>query len=674
MRRCGGAGRSAWAGLAALLPLCAAAQEADSFDMTFDRLLDAPVFSATRSLQAASEVPASVSVVTAADLRAFGHRNLADVLRATTGFAVTYDRLYERVGVRGFAPPSDFNTRMLVLIDGVRANDAIYDHGFVGYEFPVDIGLIERIEIVRGPNASLYGGNAQLATINVVTRRGAAVEGLRAAVEAGSWRTTKAGVSWGGRFAGGGKALLSVSGYDSRGHELVVADAGVPTRTTQGTDFERNRQLFARLGLGPWSAEWISARRSKGMSMGVYLLSLDDPFNRAYNRHDSLSVAHTTPLADGGELVGRVHAARYGYWEDTFAIDKPTNPDYERVDGRWWGAEGRWRQPLGAHTLVAGVELLDAADIRLRNYFTAPAATVLDASDKSRRFGLYVQDDWRLAPTLTLHGGLRYDRIGGYAAHWSPRLAAVWQADRDSVLKLAANEAFRAPNSFERRYRWCDPFSATPCDHTQIGNPALLPERVRSLEAIWEWRPAPFFLLATSLYANRMADVIRSVPTQISPTEIASQFQNTGSERLQGLEVEATRRTVAGGLLRGSLAFQSGRESDGSFPVNAPRRLLKLAAAWPLGQAWTLGAEAQALSARETMQTGVLPRGRIGGYGVANLNFAWEPPGQGLTLSMGIHNLFDRRIEDPAHDEYLPLRQTMLQDGRSLRLRAEQRF
>lgn len=668
-----------WAWLA-FAPALAWAQAGDygpaeSFDVPFDQLLDAPVFSVSRHLQPATEAPASVSVVTAADIRAFGHRTLADVLASVHGFAVTYDRLYQRAGVRGFAPPSDFNTRILVLIDGVRANDAVYDHGFVGQDFPVDIGLIDRVEIARGPGSSLYGGNAMLATINVITKHGVAADGLRLAVEAGSWRTAKGRLTWGRRLEGDGEALLSLTSYGSRGHDLWVADANTQPPLASTTDSERNRQVLARLSLGPWRAEWIHARRTKGMSTGVYDLTVDDPFNREYNRHDSLSLSHTALLSGGGEVVSRVYAAQYGYWEDTYATAYPGNPDYERVDGRWWGVEGRWRQPLGpAHVLTAGAEFQHAGHIRLRNYFTAPAASVLDAADRVGRLGLYVQDEWRAAPGWTFHGGVRYDKISDFSGRLSPRLAAVWQATPRSTWKLAYNAAFRTPNAFERLYQWCDPFIANGCDHAQVRNPDLRPEHVRAVEAIWQWQPVRLVRLHASAYANRLVDVIRSVPVRISSDEVASQFQNSGTTHLRGLEFGIARRTLAGGLWRGSLAFQGGRESDGRLPVNAPRRVLKLGAVWPVAGEWTLGTEMQALSARETMETGQLPRGRVGGHALVNLNLSWEPARYGLTVSFGIRNLFDRRYSDPAHDEYLPLRREMAQDGRSWRLAAEQRF
>ena len=112
------------------------------------------VYSASKYEQKVTEAPSSVSIVTADEIKKFGYRTLADIIRSVRGFHVTYDRNYSYVGVRGFAPPGDYNTRLLLLVDGHRVNDNVYDMAFVGTEFVLDVDLIERVEIVRGPSSS----------------------------------------------------------------------------------------------------------------------------------------------------------------------------------------------------------------------------------------------------------------------------------------------------------------------------------------------------------------------------------------------------------------------------------------------------------------------------------------------------------------------------------------
>ena len=85
------------------------------------------------------------------------------------GFYVTNDRNYSYLGVRGFSRPGDYNARILLLVDGHRMNDNVFGSALLGTEFPLDVDLIERIEIIRGPSSSLYGTSAFLAVINVIT-------------------------------------------------------------------------------------------------------------------------------------------------------------------------------------------------------------------------------------------------------------------------------------------------------------------------------------------------------------------------------------------------------------------------------------------------------------------------------------------------------------------------
>ena len=94
---------------------------------------------AARHVQRTTEAPASVTVITASDIETFGWRTLADVLKSVRGFHVTYDRNYSYIGVRAFGRPTDYNNRVLVMVDGRRLNDSIYDSAYIGTDFPLDL-------------------------------------------------------------------------------------------------------------------------------------------------------------------------------------------------------------------------------------------------------------------------------------------------------------------------------------------------------------------------------------------------------------------------------------------------------------------------------------------------------------------------------------------------------
>src|SRR6185295_4844201 len=116
-------------------------------------------------------------IVTADEIKKFGHRTLAEVLRSVRGIYVTYDRNYANFGIRGFDRPGDFNTRVLLLVDGHRMNDNLYDSALLGSEATLDLDLIDRVEVIRGPSSSIYGNSAFFGVINIITRRGGQIDG-----------------------------------------------------------------------------------------------------------------------------------------------------------------------------------------------------------------------------------------------------------------------------------------------------------------------------------------------------------------------------------------------------------------------------------------------------------------------------------------------------------------
>ncbi len=86
---------------------------------------------------------------------------------------------------------------MLLLVDGYRLNDPVYDQASIGTEFPVDVDLIDRVEVVRGAGSSIYGSNAVLGVINVITKRGRDLDGLEASGALASFGTNKERLSYG---------------------------------------------------------------------------------------------------------------------------------------------------------------------------------------------------------------------------------------------------------------------------------------------------------------------------------------------------------------------------------------------------------------------------------------------------------------------------------------------
>ena len=228
-------------------------------DLSLEELmkLDAgQVFGASERLQPVTEAPASVSFITAEEIARYGYRTLADILRGVRGMYVTDDRNFSLLGTRGFAKPGDYNSRILLLVNGHRVNDNVFGQAEIGAEFGLDPAMFERVEIIRGPASSLYGDSAFFAVVNVITRTGASLGGGSIAVEAGTLGTRLVRGSVGHRLANGLDVALSGTYERSDGVERLYFPAFDTPATNngvaEGLDGEGVGQFYGRLALqGP---------------------------------------------------------------------------------------------------------------------------------------------------------------------------------------------------------------------------------------------------------------------------------------------------------------------------------------------------------------------------------------------------------------------------------------
>ena len=214
------------------------------------------VVGASKHEQKITEAPSAVSIVTQEDIRQFGYRTMGDLLRSVRGFYVTYDRAYNFTGLRGVNRPGDFGGRVLINLDGHRLNEPIYDSAFTHTDFLLDMDLIDRVEIIRGPGSSLYGNNAFFTVINVVTRRGRDLSGAEASTTAGSYDTYTGRLSYGQQFSTNGvELLISGTWMDSEGHDDLryPAFSAENNGVAEGMDGSRARSVYASLSYGELS-------------------------------------------------------------------------------------------------------------------------------------------------------------------------------------------------------------------------------------------------------------------------------------------------------------------------------------------------------------------------------------------------------------------------------------
>ncbi len=180
------------------------------------------VYGASKYEQKVTRAPASVTIVTADDISRFGYRTLAEALRSIRGLYVSDDRNYSYLGTRGFLRPGDYNSRILMLIDGHRVNDNVYDGAYFGREAPVAVDMIERIEFVRGPSSPIYGSSAFFGIVNIVLKHAQDIDGAGDPAAGGSLGAREGTFQLGNTSASGVESTLAGSWFESRGHGFAL--------------------------------------------------------------------------------------------------------------------------------------------------------------------------------------------------------------------------------------------------------------------------------------------------------------------------------------------------------------------------------------------------------------------------------------------------------------------
>ncbi|KQV61933.1 hypothetical protein ASE26_08580 [Duganella sp. Root198D2] len=621
----------------------ACAQDADLTTLPLEQLMSMEVYSASRFNQKATQAPSNVTILTSADIRAYGWRTLADALRSIRGLYTSNDRSYSYLGARGFLRSGDLNTRFLLQIDGTRINDPVFDQAQLGGEFPLDLELVDRIEFVPGPGSSIYGANAFFGVINVITRRAADLEGPRAMLEAGQAGTRSGSATYGWRD-GDAELLLSASRGLSDGRDLYFPEF---QGTAQGLDWERITHLFARAQFGEWSMTLLDGARTKGMATASYGQPFNVPGGQTLDRLRLAEVGYRSQvLPMHGELTGRIFHGDYHY-EGLFVNNEPFGSiNLDQTRARWWGAEASlFLQLTATQKLVVGAEYQYNSKLTLQNYDIEPRIVYLDDVAYGKRLGIYAQDEITLAEGLLLNAGVRYDRESSTGGVFSPRLALIAEVARETTLKAIYGSAFRAPNSYELFY-------GIDGQGGQLANPNLGRERIRSHELSLVRQLGPNARFTLTVYANQASGLITEVDDEELGLPI---FRNVGRNRARGLEMEYERSWNNGARMRASLARQ--QVSNAAGEVNSPRWLAKLNTTGHLSGAWHAGVEGQYVSAR-----GLIGGGEAGGFVLANLNLFSVGLTRHLDASFGVQNLFDRHYADPVSLGYR--QRSMEQDGR----------
>lgn len=589
---------------------------AEVADISLEQLLSteiAKVSGAARIEQLISEAPGSVTILTSKDIRRHGWRTLADLLRSTPGITISYNNLYTTASIRGQTSALDLGSFMLLMIDGERLSSNVSDVSLLGDDMPLDLEWIDRVEIVSGASSAVYGANATLAVVNIITRSEERLPNVEASLgmgsnDAASWRVA-------GKTAfSDGHAAISASRSSSDGY---LAD-----------DHGEAMRWYARLAKGDFTLTAMHMDRDKAYP---YLQPPVVTEGHMETRYQSATLGWRKILSDS---LSTNASLQYGKSEFNVAYGNPAfKYRVYPTEGSWWSLDASLMQKLGAHTLLYGLDWTDSPDTHRSGYEVTPLGIKdpFDNDESFTRHAFYIQDFWRVRPDLTLHLALRHEADERYKDDLLvPRLGMVYQYTPNTTFKLTYGESFRAHTAFE--------ISTLPTVLRQLITEEP-PEQVKQWEARIEHEFSSSLRVDASLYRVEATDQLRYVYT------LPTKFLLGESSTLNGIETSLLWRAQDGSRLRASVSLLDGEYgSDGAPLFNSPEQMLKLNYSFPVRPLNAmLGLEALYTGKRRTLVGTDVPA-----YTLLNIVLSSSERPGAWQWQAGVYNVFDKNYYDPS--------------------------
>ncbi len=546
-RRVRMAGRGiAVAALAAALPAQAPGEDEALNLKALEALFNTQVIVASKKAQRISEAPAVISLITSQDIAERGYRSVAEALQDVPGLYAVNDFLTPNVGVRGInGGLRAYNRILKVMIDGQPVAFRPDSTNFLGPEL-LPISVVERIEVVRGPASALYGADAFLGVVNILTRSAEPEGPSGALLVRGSLSGDSLGGGEGWLRLGGEKGglLLAASGYglDRSGYALPSSS---PYRLTHaGEDLvsrgdkasPRSYLLKGRVQV----AEGLSLellghgsrldRHAEFLDFGTLApasrVDLDNGFYRAKAEWE---------LAERTTLTGLFALARGGPAADE-RLSSGSASSYPRrqLDYRdtELGLEAR-RDFRDEDTLILGVDR-GRDDEQLMNVYSVDSATGASTPTgevQGRRTfgttGLYAQYVVYPVARAGITLNLRRDQHDVYGAKTTYRVGSVVRLGPTLSAKLLVGTSYKAPAPWQL---YAQPLYAGEV----VGNGRLEPETARTWEAEVAWYPSPSFAMTVNGFQNRIRDKV-----ELEPLGINQVPRNTAEQASYGFEGQA---------------------------------------------------------------------------------------------------------------------------------------
>ena len=502
-----------------------AAEAADDSTQTYET--DAIVITASRSETTISDVPADVTLISGEQIERGNYTSVSDALKGANINVVQ----------KGFAsyPVINGDSRVLVMVDGKKVN---WDHLMVsGDSNAVDvdqipIGNVERIEIVRGPNSSLYGERAVSGVINIITKRPTGgTPGGTFSAQLGSWGEKRASISISG---GDGKNSIKVGIAHERRNDFQYKNAYGEKRTFRNSDINRTDYNigFDRI-IGSDRLRLEFSRHEGDDGYGVNLSDPRTGASRYQGRKNVVDTGYGVTYMFGSEKEGEGTFLRF--YRNESKSEGGFNSQYDHHLRRN-SFEGQRLWMLNDKNMLVGGFLWSQEKIHeMSGYVPMDVSAVTKA--------LFLEDDWQFGHGYSLKLGSRLENHNDFGTDVTSHISLNKKFGRRTHAYISFGQAVNNP-TLKMRY------ANTPF---WIGNPDLKQERSHTFTIGADSQITRKWNVSGSLYWSKVKDALRWVANPIPGNP--GRYVNIQTEDRRGLELSTRYRADDRWAIRAAYSY-----------------------------------------------------------------------------------------------------------------------
>ncbi|HUQ51752.1 MAG TPA: TonB-dependent receptor [Gammaproteobacteria bacterium] len=605
-------------GLAIFAALCMAtadAADADDAapgrslaDLSLEELGDIEVLSVSREPERLAAAPSSIFVITNEQIRRAGPTSLGEALRIAPNLQVA------RINSVGFAITArGFNNslanKLLVLVDGRTVYTPLFSGVFWDQQDLV-LADVDRIEVISGPGATLWGANAVNGVINVITRSAAETQGGFVSAGGGNFES-QATLRYGGRLGGSG-------------HYRAYAKTA---------SFDATQRASGASALDAWTRQQVGFRADWDLGRDSVTLQADVADGRSQDRGTAAGFAFGRIETSGANVLGRFKRDL----GDGSSLSVQSYLDHSERDDLLFfrprrdtfDVEAQHGFERGANDVIWGGGYRHMSDEIGTGFIT----TFIPGSRDLEWANVFVQDRIQLRANLETTVGLKLERNDYTGTESLPSARLAWRPSDDRLLWTAVSRAVRAPSRVDREVF----FPGTP-PFIVVGGPNFQSEVANVVELGYRAQPAPGLSYSATLFRHDW-DKLRS------GTAVPVQLENRIEGDVYGVEAWANWRVterweLSGGLntLDKDLVLEPG--STDPAGVNNPTLANDADFQWTLRSALQLPIGLQLDVAVRRVDS--LPNPRVPRYTAVDARLAWDH-GANLTVDLNVRNLFDAK-------------------------------